>query len=191
MSGTFNNASFFLIDTLFDAYIFILLVRIILAFVRADYFNPMTQFFIKLTQPIVGPLRRMLPNYKNFELSSVFLVLVLEAIKFILLAMLIKNFPNLGGILILSVADALRSLLNIFFYAILLQAIMSWLQQGYSPAGELLNRITMPIMRPFQRLIPTIGGIDITPIPVMIILRLLIIVLVSPLFAIGQVMAFS
>ena len=191
MAGTFNNASFFLINTVFDLYIFVLLVRFILAYVRADFFNPLTQFFIKLTQPIILPLRRVIPNYKNFELSTIFLVIILEIVKFSLFALLLRNTPHIGGLLLLAFADGLHSLINIFFYAILLQAILTWVQQGYSPAADLLAKITMPIMRPFHRIIPPIGGIDISPIPAMLLLQLIIIMVVTPLFAAGQVMAFG
>lgn len=184
-----NNAGTFLIDVLFDLYIFILLIRIILAYIRADYFNPATQFFIRLTQPIVGPLRRLIPNYKSIELSSLVLVFTLELIKFFLLASLsLPNFPNIAGLLILAFADLIRSFVNIFFYAILIQAILSWVQQGYSPLADLLAKITAPVMRPFHRLIPPIGGIDISPIPAMIFLQLIIILLVGPLYAFGQSM---
>lgn len=191
MAGTFNNAGLFLISTLFDLYIFVLLVRFILAYVRADYFNPLTQIFIKLTQPIISPLRRLIPNYKNIELATILLALVLEFVKFFLFAVILKSMPNIAGVIILALADGLRSLINIFFYAILLQAIISWIHQGYSPASDLLQKITLPVMRPFHRFIPPIGGIDLSPIPAMLVLQLIIIMLVTPLYAMGQAMAFG
>jgi YggT family protein len=183
-----SNAGFFLVNVIFDSYIFILLVRIILAYMRADYFNPMTQFFIRLTQPIILPLRKIIPNVKGIELSTLLVAFVLELVKFSLLALMLNKMPAISGIFLLGLADLIRGFINIFFYAILIQALMSWVQPGYSPLGELLTKITTPIMRPFHRLIPQIGGVDISPIPAMIFLQLLIILVVSPMYQIGQAM---
>jgi YggT family protein len=183
-----SNAGFFLVNVLFDSYIFILLVRIILAYMRADYFNPMTQFFIRLTQPVIKPLRKIIPNVKSIEVSTLVFAFALELVKFSLLALMLGRVPAITGLLLLGLADLIRGFVNIFFYAILIQAIMSWVQPGYSPLGELLMKITAPIMRPFHRIIPPIGGVDISPIPAMIFLQLLIILVVGPLYSIGQSM---
>jgi YggT family protein len=191
MSAPIQNALLFLITTLFDLYIFVLIVRLVLAWVRADYRNPLSQMFIKLTQPLVAPLRRIIPNYKNLELATLVLVIVLELCKFFLVALLVKTLPAFAGVFVLSFADALRSLVNLFFYAILIQAVMSWVNQGYSPVSDLLAKITAPIMRPFHRIIPPIGGIDVSPIAAMVTLQLIIILAVGPLFSLGQVMAFG
>ena len=186
-----NTAGAFLINTIFDMYIFILIMRIILVAIRIDYYNPMSQFVVKLTQGIVTPIRKIIPNYKNLELATVLLVILVEALKFFLLGLLLVGIPNIFGILVLSVADALQFSLNIFFYAIIIQAIFSWVQPGNTQITYILARMTGPLMRPVQRTIPPIGGIDITPIPVMIGLKLLIILVTMPLLSLGQAMAFS
>lgn len=191
MSSTINSAALFLITTLFDMYIFVLLIRIILVYVRADYYNPVSQIIIKLTQPLITLLQRFIPKYKTFELASIVLVLLLEMIKFLLLGILLIGMPKPMGLIILAIADAGKSLINIFFYAIVLQAILSWVNAGYSPIALILTKITTPILRPIQRVVPLVGGIDISPIPAMILLQLLIIILISPLFALGQGMAFG
>ncbi|MDR3478220.1 MAG: YggT family protein [Gammaproteobacteria bacterium] len=189
--NTFANASIFLISTLFDLITFLFIARVVLVAIRADYYNPISQFVNKLTQSIVSPLRRFIPNYKNIELASVVIILVLAMLKFCLLGLILFGHANPIGLFVLASADFLKSILNLFFYAILLQAIMSWIQSGYSPVANLLNQITTPLMRPFQRIIPPIGGMDITPIPVMILLQLLLIVIVAPLFTVGQGLAFG
>ncbi len=191
MLNPLNNAFFFLVSTLFDLYIFVLLIRLILAGIRADYYNPISQLVIKLTQPVIGPLRRMIPNYKTLELSSLVAVLLFELLKYFLIGLMLVGIPNPAGLVILAIADAGRNLLNIFFYAILLQAILSWVQAGYSPVYFLLTKITTPIIRPIQRVIPPLGGFDISPIPAMLLLQLGIILVFGPLFVMGQVMAFG
>ncbi len=181
MSPAVQEALIFLVNAVFSCYIFILLIRFILAWVRADYYNPLTQFFIKLTQPLVGPLRHIIPNYKNFELATLVLVVLIEFVKFSL-AFYLKNIGfNLASMLLLTLADLLGTLFNIFFYAILIQAISTWFQQGYSPMSEVLNKITSPIMRPLHRVIPPIGGIDVSPVAAMILLQFLNILVVGML----------
>jgi YggT family protein len=94
------------------------------------------------------------------------------------------------GLLLLSMGDAIKLLLEVFFYAILVQALLSWIQPG-SPINYVLYQFTAPILRPFQRFIPTINGIDISAIPALITLQFLIIILVSPLMAAGWGVAFG
>lgn len=192
MLNPLQNAELFLINTLFDLYLLILMIRFILCWVRADYFNPVTRFIVRMTQPIISPLRRLIPTYANIEFATLFFILVLEVAKFFLVGLIVFGMPKaVAGILILACADTLKLLLNAFFYAIFLSAILSWFQPGYSPMVQLLTRLTSPIMQPIQRLIPPVGGFDLSPIPALIILQLLIIVLVSPLQTIGMGIAFG
>ncbi|TAK75475.1 MAG: YggT family protein [Gammaproteobacteria bacterium] len=190
MANTMNAASLFLINTLFDLYLFVLVLRILLVYSGVNYFDPITQFVVKLTDFIVKPLRRLLPTVRGFELASIILVLVLQMIKFLLVSLLSMGMPGILGLLILAIGDSIKIVLLTFFYAILLQAILSW-AQPYSPVTRTLYQVTSPIMRPFQRLIPLINGIDISPIPALIVLQLLIILLVNPIMSLGLGIAFG
>ena len=190
MSDTIRAALLFLINTVFDLYLFIVVIRIILAWVGANYFDPVTQFVTKCTNFIVKPLRYLLPNFRKLETASVVLLLVLEIIKFLLIALLSFGFPHILGLVILAFADSIKLLLLTFFYAILLQAILSWVQPQ-APMNRVLYQFNSPIMAPLQRVIPLISGIDISPIPALIILQLLIIILVNPLMGLGLGLAFD
>jgi YggT family protein len=190
MPDPIHTAGLFLVNTLFDLYIFVLMVRILLVAVHADFFNPLSQFIIKLTKGVIVPLRRVIPNFKNIELASVLLLLILECVKFTLLGLIADNSINYAGIVVLATADALKALVNLIFYAILIQAIMSWINQGYNAVSAIIAKITAPIMRPFRRTIPPIGGIDVSPIAVMLLLQLIIILFISPLLSLGWQMAF-
>lgn len=183
MSGI-HDALLFLINTLFDLYLFVLILRALLAFAGVNYFDPITQLIIRLTAFIVHPLRRILPNYRRIEISTLIIILALELIKYTIISLLNFNTVSLTGLLILSFADTLKLILQTFFYAIILQALLSWVQP-HSPLNVLLYKINAPIMRPMQRVIPSVGGIDITPIPVMILLQLLMIMIVNPLLSTG------
>jgi YggT family protein len=185
MMNPLNNAGLFLVSTLFDLYLFILAIRLILVWARVDYFNPLSQLIVKLTQPIIAPLRRIIPNIKHIELSTLVFIVVLEILKFFIISMMTMGVPHVSGLIVLGVADTIKIILNTFFYAILLQALLSWIRPGYSPISQILMQITAPMMRPVKRIIPPVGGFDISPIPVLIGLQLLIILLVTPLFSLG------
>lgn len=183
MSGIHDGITF-LITTLCDLYLFVLAIRVLLAYSGANYFDPVTQFVVRCTNPVVLPLRRIIPNMRGIELSSLVLILAIEYIKHMLIASI--SFPSfsLVGLLIVAFADALKLFLLTYFYAIILQAILTWVQPS-SPVIITLYRITAPIMRPIQRLVPNVGGMDISPIPAMILLQLTIILVVNPLMAVG------
>ena len=144
----------------------------------------MTQFVIKLTQFLVNPLRRLIPNVGRFETATIVIIFTLDTIKFFLVSMLKFSVANVLGLILLSLGDVMQIIIQIFFYAIILQAIVSWIQP-FSPMNRLLYQVTAPIMQPLRRFIPPIGGFDITPIPALIILQLLLILIVMPLMALG------
>jgi YggT family protein len=180
-----QSATLFLVNALLTLYIFILLVRFLLASVRADWFNPASQFFIKLTQPLVKPLRRIIPNYKSIEFSTLVVAFLLEILKFTS-TFLIKGMAfNLPLVLLLSFADMVTGIINILFYAIIIQAVMSWIQP-YSPVRDFLAKLTAPIMRPLHRIIPPIGGIDVSPVAAMILLQFINILLIQSLMPNGM-----
>lgn len=184
MPTPLNNSLVFLISTLFDLYLFILIIRLVLVWIHADYYSPATQVIIKLTQNLITPLRRVLPNFKRIETSTVAVILVLEIIKFFLITSLSMGMPHLSGLVILAIADTLKSLVNCFFYAILLQAVLSWVQP-YSPLNQLLSQITSPLIRPIRRVMPPVANFDLSPIPAMIGLQLIILLFVNPLMTLG------
>lgn len=177
MSGSFTNAGLFLVTTLFDLYLFVLCTRLLLAWVRAGYFNPLTHFILKLTDPVIIPLRRIAANRGNLEIATLSLILFLELMKFLLVSLLVASKTEMTTLLLLAIIGTVKLILNTFFYAILFQAILSWIQPGYSPIKQLLAQLSSPILRPLQRLIPPIAGIDITAIPALIILQLLMILI--------------
>ncbi len=174
MYQSLNNASLFLINSLFDLYLMVLCVRLILAYSRANYFNPITRFIIILTQPVIQPLRRYIPNYHGIEYSTLVFILVLATLKYLIISALFFSVPSMGLLLISAVFSSCKLMLNIFFYAILFGAILSFLTPGETPLSQVLSQLSAPILRPLQRLIPPVGGFDLSPIPALLILQVLI-----------------
>lgn len=184
MSGNSLNAMLFLISTVFDFYTVVLIMRLVLAWVHADYHHPITQFVVKLTNPIIKPLKRVLPDIKGFEIATFIVILLVEACKYFVITILSFGLPNVIGLFILALGDAIRLVLQTLTLALILQVIMSWVQPN-SPVYDVLHKFTSPIIRPLQRVIPPVAGIDIAPLPAIIILQLLVIILVNPMKGLG------
>jgi YggT family protein len=181
--GPLQNASSFLIQTLFDLYLFTLLLRFILQYLRVDYYNPFTQFIVKVTNPVVVPLRRIIPGLWGIDFATLVAILALTLIKITLITLVsLHKLPGPIGLLVWSAGNISGLTIKLFFYAILANVILSWVApMAYSPVTVILKRLTDPLMRPARKYIPQIGGFDISPIPVIIVLELLIMLLADPL----------
>ena len=155
------NPFVFLIDILFQLYATALLIRLLLQWVRADFYNPVSQFIVKITNPVVKPLRRLIPGYGGIDLATLLLALVVMAVKTIV----VYQTLNPLAILLLASGQTLLLIISIFLYAIIIQAILSWVNPDpYNPAASLLNSLTRPVLKHFQQLVPPISGMDISPI---------------------------
>jgi YggT family protein len=181
--GYLNEALRFLIRTLFELYIVAVALRFLFQWVRADFYNPISQFLVKVTNPPLRPLRRVIPGYAGIDLASVVLMIALKALEIAVLSLIAAgSVPAPAGLLVISLAEILRLIIWIFIIAILIQVVLSWVNPGaYNPATVLLFRLTEPMLAPARRLIPPVGGLDLSPIAVFIFLQLTLILLVKPL----------
>ena len=158
-----ENPFIFLIDTLFSIYIAIMLLRFLLQQVGADFYNPISQFVVKATQPLVTVARRFIPSIKKVDTATLVLVLLLILMKLIIL-FAIAGAPLNGQLLMVQTFYDLVSLtFDIFIIALFIQAILSWVNPDpYHPVSSLLRNLTFPILRPIQKNVPSIGGIDLS-----------------------------
>lgn len=181
-SSYVTNPVEFLVSTLFSLYILAIMLRFLLALVRADFYNPVSQFLVKVTNPLLVPLRRIIPASGKVDSSSLVLMLLLQIASLLLVALLRGAQLSLTSILVLSLAELLSLTLNIFLFAILIQVIVSWVNPGtYNPAVSLLYSITEPVLRPCRRLLPPISGMDLSPIIALIGIQLAKMLLLPPL----------
>ena len=184
MTGSpLTEAGVYLIRTLFDLYIIAVALRFLLQWLRADFHNPFSQFLVTVTNPPLRPLRRFIPGIARIDLSSLVLMFILKVIE-LLLVWLISygHIPAMTGLFALSITELLKLVINIFFYAVMIQIIISWINPGaYNPATVILSRLTEPLLRPARRVLPPIGGLDLSPLIVLIGLQLLIILFINPL----------
>ncbi|MDB5995521.1 MAG: YggT family protein [Pseudomonas sp.] len=169
-----NDAAIFIIKTLGSLYLLIVLLRFILQLVRANFYNPLCQFIVKATQPLLKPLRRVIPSMFGLDMSSLVLALIVQMV-LIAVILALKGFMVDWVLLVPWALIALFSLfLNILFYAMIISVILSWVAPGsHNPGAELVAQITEPVLAPFRRIIPNLGGLDISPIFAFIVIQLL------------------
>ncbi len=186
-SSYVTNPLEFLINTLFSLYIMAVLLRFLLAVVRADFYNPVSQFLVKVTNPPLLPMRRIIPSAGRVDTSALLLMLLLQMAALGLIALLRGSEISVGALLILSFAELLALLLNIFLFAILIQVIMSWINPGaYNPAVSLLYSLTEPVLGPCRRLVPPFSGIDLSPLVALIAIQLAKMLLLPPLYQLAN-----
>ena len=173
-SGYLANPLEFLVTTLFSLYILAVMLRFLLGAVRADFYNPVSQFLVRITNPLLLPMRKVIPSLGRYDTSALLLMLLLQFISLGLVVLIRGISVSVVTLLIVAVGELLMLAINVFMFAIIIQVILSWVNPGsYNPVTALLYSITSPIMRPLQRLIPPISGIDLSPLVAIIGLQVL------------------
>lgn len=172
----------FLINTLFGLYILIVMVRFLLQQVRADFYNPISQFVVKLTNPPLKPLRRIIPGWGGIDIASLLLMLLLQLVSLGLILLLRGQAIPPLGLLFWSLSELVALVFNVYLGAILIQAIISWVNPGgYNPVVGILHSITEPLLRPARRLLPPVSGIDLSPLLVLLVLQVAKMLVIPPL----------
>jgi YggT family protein len=176
--GALVRSALFLIDVLFSLYVLAVLLRFLFQLVRADFYNPFSQALVRITNPTLLPLRRMIPGFYGVDMAAVVLLLILECLKNYLLLLIVGRAPNVFGLLVYSAAELIKLTLYLFIVTIFARVILSWFAPyGYqNPVAGLLRSLTEPLLRPARHLIPPIGGLDLSPIAVFIFLYLALII---------------
>lgn len=159
-----EQALVFIIRTLVDLYIITFVLRIIMQWVRVDFRNPLTQFILRITNPLVIPLRRFVPPIGGLDTATLIVVVVLELIVTIVVTNLTcSGEPNVLQVISMTVLRVVYLTLRVYLFVILIYVIMSWISPGtYNPAARLMESIAQPVLRPLRRLLPPIGGLDLS-----------------------------
>ena len=186
--GYFAQAIIFLVKLFFDFYIIALILRYLLTKVRVDSLNPLSALIIKVTNPILKPLRRTIPGYFGIDWASIISLFLVQAIEIILVALIITGgIPAFSGLTMLTIAYLLRTILYIYLFIIIIQVIISWINPNvYNPITTIMYQISEPILKPIRQFIPSSGGLDFSPLVALIIINLLMILIISPLMDLGQ-----
>lgn len=175
------RALYFVVDKLTLIVLFLLILRLWLPVLRADFRNPIAQAVLKITSPLIIPLRRLLPAIGRIDTATVIVTLAAQVLVIYLLASIAGLSPGLADVVITALVSLILLSIYMFLFAIFIHIILSWVSPGtYNPVAALLQVIAEPVLRPFRRVIKPIGGLDISPIFALIGLQALII-LIEPL----------
>ena len=181
MSGL-NGAAIFVVQTLGSLYLLVVLLRFILQLVRANFYNPICQFIVKATQTLLKPMRRVIPSIFGLDMSSLVLAILVQMVIFAVVLTLSYMSFNILGLLLWAIIGVTALFLKVFFFAMIISVILSWVAPGsVSPGAELVNQITEPALAPFRRFLPSMGGLDISPILAFMVIQLIQSFVIPPL----------
>lgn len=175
MTSNIDNAGLFLVNTLFSLYAYTLILRILLQWVRADFYNPMAQFVWKVTNPPTQILRQLVPRYRQLDIPALVVLVAVVLLNILVDLMIIGSGASLVTILGITILKMLTLTINLLTITILVQAVMSWFGASmHSPASSLLFSVNEPMLRPVRRILPPVGGLDLSPLVVILVLQVLI-----------------
>ena len=169
-----SNAGVFLVQTVFGLYLTLVIIRFMLQLAKADFYNPLAQAVVKMTQLFVTILQKVMPRTGRFSLATVVLAFLVQLL-LIVVVLLIAGFdlPNPMSLAIWSLIGLASQVLDLLFFAILASIVLSWLApQTNHPGAYLLHQLTEPVMSPVRRMLPNLGGLDFSPILVFIMINL-------------------
>ena len=183
-----QTAAIYVLQTLGSLYLLIVLLRFVLQLVRANFYNPLCQFAVKATQPLLKPLRRVIPSVFGLDMSSLVLALILQVL--LMAVTMLLAYGTTGAplqLLIWAIIGVTALFLKIFFFALIISVILSWVAPGsHNPGAELVNQICEPVLAPFRKILPSLGGLDISPILAFMVLKLLDMLVINNLAAMSQ-----
>lgn len=175
-----HNVALFITQLFFNTCVFVILLRIFLQYFRANINNPICQLTARASNPIVLPLRKILPRVQCIDLASLILLIIIELLKFATLSLLQHVSVNFSIVLILSITDILLQAIDILFYAIIIRIILSWVRSASSAyLNEIVFILTEPMLSRIRRLLPVMANFDLSPIVAFILLKILSIIILS------------
>lgn len=188
--GYFANAAQILINFAFGVLVFLIVLRVLLQLVRANFYNPVCQFLYKATNPLLMPLRRIIPSWRNIELGALLLAWLLSALKLALIYGLFGQRLGLLGLLVMALADLLDFTLMLYIGVVFVRVLLSFIpvERG-NPVVPLVYQLSEPLLRPLRKLLPTPGRLDFSPMLVVLAILLARALLVAPLLDLGMRLA--
>ena len=182
-SDYFTRPVEFLLTTLIELYVLAILLRFLLASVRADFYNPVSQFLVRVTNPVIVPLRRLLPPAGRVDTATITAMIGIEWLGQLLVGLLRGGVQPWVGFVV-TLATLTEMVFNVFLFAIVIQAILSWISPGtWNPVVSIIHSLAEPVLRPFRRLLPPVSGIDLSPL--LAILAIMVAkMLILPLFGV-------
>ena len=173
-----SGALIYLISTITDLYVTAILLRLLLQWVKADFYNPLSQFLVKVTNPVLVPARRVIPSIGKLDTASVVIMFLLELLQLSIISQIGQSDFGLSFLLVFAVKKLIFSLLMTYFVLIIARVIISWVaNQSRHPLIPLVYQLTDPVLNPISKLLPPIGGVDLSSLVALIALRFLLLLL--------------
>lgn len=152
----------FLIDTIGSLFVMAILLRFLLQLVKADFYNPISQAIVKVTSPLLNPLRKIIPGFGGIDIAALVLAFIVQGV-FVALKMKILGYMTLpiGTVSVLTFYFLVKTLLDLYTFALIIMVIASWVAPGsYNPGLMLLHQLTEPLSSRVRKVIPPMGGLD-------------------------------
>lgn len=156
------NAMQFLIGVVFDLFLMVVLLRFWLQLAKADFYNPLSQTVVKATSFAVNPLRKIIPGVGGLDLASLILAFLVGFAKISVLMVIFYGGWNPVGAAITGAMTVLKEAFSLVFWVLIIRAILSWVAQGYNPIAAVFDQLTEPMLRPIRKIIPPLGGLDLS-----------------------------
>ncbi|MGH8172526.1 MAG: YggT family protein [Rhodanobacteraceae bacterium] len=184
--GYFANAGQIIIQFAFGALIALIVLRVLLQWVRANFYNPICQFLYKVTNPILIPLRKIIPSWRNIDIAGIALAWVVTALKLVLLYATLGEALGVLGLIVLSLADLIDFVLLLYIVLILARVVLSFVgADSYHPIVPLVMQLTEPVLKPIRRVLPAVSGIDFSPVLALLAITLARVLIAKPLLDLG------
>ncbi len=172
------GAIIYLVSTITDLYVAAILLRLLLQWVKADFYNPLSQLLVKVTNPVLVPARRIIPSIGPLDTASVVVMFLLELLQLTIISQISQSEFGLAFLLVFAVKKLVFTLLMTYFVLIIAKVIISWIaSQSRHPIIPLIYQLTDPVLKPFSKLLPPMGGFDLSPLFALITLRFLLLLL--------------
>lgn len=171
MPSNISSAIVFIVNAITSLYLLVLLLRFWLPWLQADFRNPLAQGILRFTSPIIIPVRRIVPSFGRLDTATVLVAFIIQYFTVLLLLLIVGQTAGFAPVAVTAIFKLIVLSINLFVYAIFIRIILSWISQGsYNPATAIIATLTEPVLRPFRRIIPPMGGFDISPIFAIILL---------------------
>jgi YggT family protein len=165
------QAMLFLINTAFNLLLMVVILRAWLQLARADFYNPFSQFVVKVTNPAVLPLRKLIPSIGSIDTATIVLAYLVAVVKLIVLQLMLVGSIQIPATFISGLLVLLKEILNLLFWILIIRALLSWFSQGNNPIESVMHQLTEPLLRPIRRVLPSLGGLDLSVLVLIIAIQ--------------------
>ncbi|MDH5454961.1 MAG: YggT family protein [Gammaproteobacteria bacterium] len=177
MPSNVIDALVFIINAVAQLYLFVLLLRLLLPWLGVDFRNPISQAILKITSPVVVPLRRIIPPVGRIDSATLLVAFIIQYLLILAILLLYGRTAGVLAIALTTVVDLVLLTLRLFVFAIIIRVILSWLAPGgYNPALAIIHALTDRVLLPFRRILPPLGGLDLSPLLAIILITAVTIV---------------